>query len=63
MKPSNPLNKYLMNQYITEPTTGENYIKDGFRRDDPRVEKMLKEKRDAAKKRRFDSLLKLTKPC
>jgi hypothetical protein len=42
-----------MNQYITQPTTKENYIRDGFRRDDPRIEKIIKEKRDAAKERRI----------
>ncbi|CAB5225512.1 hypothetical protein UFOVP745_27 [uncultured Caudovirales phage] len=41
-----------MNQYLTESSTGENYIKDGFRRDDPRIDKILKENRNAAKERR-----------
>lgn len=41
-----------MNQYLTESSTGDNYIKDGFRRDDPRIDKILKDKRNAAKERR-----------
>lgn len=40
-----------MNQYITEFSTRDNYIKDGFRRDDPRIEKILKDKRNASKER------------